>query len=175
MTHSTFRPLTDYIEYPEAEMIQRSSSFLEDMRRRHTVREFSDRTVPRQIIETCVRTAMTAPSGANKQPWHFVVVEDAETKRRIRRAAETVEREFYANRASDEWLADLAPLGTDQNKPFLEMAPYLIVVFAQLHGLDDEGRPRKHYYVNESVGIATGMLIAAVHHAGLVSLTHTPS
>ena len=175
MKASNHLPLTDYRQYTEEEMAQRSQGLLTDMRRRRTVRDFSDRPVPRSIIENCLRVAMTAPSGANMQPWHFVVVQDLEIKRRIRQAAEEVERDFYAGRASDEWLEALAPLGTDEHKPFLELAPYLIVIFAQLRGLDDEAKTIKHYYVNESVGIATGLLITAVHQAGLASLTHTPS
>ena len=168
-------PLRGYIEFPEDEMKQRASQLLAEMGRRRTVRDFSDRPVPRSVIEDCIRTAMTAPSGANMQPWHFAVVQDPEVKRRIRLAAEEVEAEFYGERAPDEWLSALEPLGTDELKPFLEVAPYLIVVFAQLHGRGADGQSIKHYYVNESVGIATDMLITAVHHAGLVCLTHTPS
>lgn len=175
MRQFEFEPLKQFEKYPEAEMKERSRAFLDDMRRRRTVRDFSNQHVPREIIEDCIQTAMTAPSGANMQPWRFAVVQDPEIKREIRRAAEEVERDFYAGKASDEWLAALAPLGTDEHKPFLEIAPYLIVIFAQLHGLDAEGSTVKHYYVNESVGIATGLLIAAVHRAGLASLTHTPS
>lgn len=168
-------PLSQYVELSPREMSQRATEFLAEMRRRRTVRDFSDRPVSKEIIENCIRTAMTAPSGANMQPWHFTVVETPEIKRQIRRAAEEVERDFYAGRASDEWLEALAPLGTDEHKPFLESAPYLIVIFARLHGVDEHGNTVKHYYVNESVGIATGMLITAIHHAGLASLTHTPS
>jgi len=175
MRNHDFEPLPDYVEYSEEQMRSRSISFLEDMQRRRTVRDFSARPVSREIIENCVRTAMTAPSGANMQPWHFVVVQDPRIKQRIREAAEQVERDFYAGRASDEWLEALAPLGTDEHKPFLEIAPYLIVVFAQLHGMDPSGEPVKHYYVNESVGIAMGLLIAAVHRSGLACLTHTPA
>jgi nitroreductase len=145
------------------------------MRRRRTVRHFAERPVPRAIIEDCLRTAGTAPSGANKQPWHFVVVSDPAVKRRIRLAAEAEEREFYARRATQEWLDDLAPLGTDADKPFLEIAPFLIVIFAQRYRLKPDGSKAQHYYVQESVGIATGILIAALHHAGLATLTHTPS
>jgi iodotyrosine deiodinase len=175
MKDHQFQRLSTYIEYSAPQMHTRSADFLEEMRRRRSVRDFSNRSVPREIIENCIRTAMSAPSGANMQPWHFVVVQDREIKRQIREAAEQVERDFYAGRASDEWLDALAPLGTDEHKPFLEVAPYLIIIFAQLHGMDPSGRPIKHYYVNESVGIATGLLIAAVHHAGLASLTHTPA
>ncbi|MFC1574930.1 nitroreductase family protein, partial [Gemmatimonadota bacterium] len=150
-------------------------AFYEDIRRRRTVREFSDRPVSRQVIEDCLLAAGTAPNGANMQPWHFVVVSDADVKREIRRGAEQEEHEFYAGRAPQEWLDALAPLGTDEHKPFLETAPYLIAVFTQRYGLMPDGRQVKHYYANESVGIATGILITALHEAGLVSLTHTPS
>ncbi len=168
-------PYTDYREYPPAEMSQRASDFLAEMRRRRTVRHFSDRPVPRAVIEACLLTAGVAPNGANQQPWHFVVVGDLALKRRIRVAAEAEEREFYERRAPQEWLDALAPLGTDADKPFLEIAPYLIAVFAQPHGIAPDGRIVKHYYATESVGIAVGMLIAALHHAGLATLTHTPS
>jgi nitroreductase len=156
-------------------MQQRAAGFYADLRRRRTVRDFSDRPVPREIIENCLLAAGTAPSGANMQPWHFVVVSDPEVKRQIRAAAEAEEREFYSGRAPEEWLEALAPLGTDEHKPFLETAPYLIVIFAQNYGLAPDGQKIKHYYVSESVGIATGILITAIHQAGLVSLTHTPS
>jgi nitroreductase len=165
----------DYRELPEAEMRRRAREFYEEVRRRRTVRHFSNRPVAREIIEHCLRAAVTAPSGANQQPWHFVVVSDPGLKKEIRLGAEEEERAFYSGRAPDEWLEALTPLGTDANKPFLEHAPYLIVVFAERYGIGADGRKVKHYYVQESVGIATGMLIAAVHHAGLVSLTHTPS
>jgi nitroreductase len=145
------------------------------MRRRRTVRDFSDRPVPREIIKDCLRAAGTAPSGANLQPWHFVVVGDPAIKKQIREAAEEEERAFYRERAPQEWLDALAPLGTDEHKPFLETAPYLIVIFAENYGFTPDGHKIKHYYASESVGIATGMLIAAVHNAGLASLTHTPS
>ena len=139
------------------------------------MREFSDRAVPREVIEDCLRAAGTAPSGANMQPWHFVVVQDPAIRERIRAEAEVEEREFYTRVAPQEWLDALEPLGTDANKPFLTTAPCLIVVFVQTYGLLPDGRKVKHYYAQESVGIATGLLIAAVHHAGLASLTHTPS
>jgi iodotyrosine deiodinase len=168
-------PLASYHAYPLAEMQTRATAFYEEMRRRRTVRDFSDRPVPRAILETCLRTAGTAPSGANQQPWHFVVVSDPAVKTRIRQAAEAEEQEFYTRRASQEWLEALAPLGTDAHKPFLETAPYLVVIFAQVHGVGADGGKIKHYYVTESVGIATGLLIAALHHAGLATLTHTPS
>src|SRR5262249_55501488 len=175
VTPPKFIPLTGYREYPPEEMNQRACDFYTDLQRRRTVRHFSDRPVPRAVIENCLRAAGTAPSGANMQPWHFVVLSDPAVKRRIRAAAEVEEREFYTHRAPQEWLDALAPLGTDANKEFLETAPYLIVVFVQRYGLLPDGRTVKHYYATESVGIATGMLITALHHAGLVSLTHTPS
>jgi len=170
-----FVPLTTYEEYPLPEMRQRLHDFYADVNRRRTVREFSDRPVPRDIIEDALRAAGTAPSGANLQPWHFSVVSGARTKSRIRVAAEVEEKEFYEHRASPEWLQALAPLGTDTNKPFLETAPYLIAVFLQKFGVLPDGRKVKHYYPVESTGIATGILITALHMAGLVCLTHTPS
>ena len=175
MTEPTFIPLPDYRSYPPAEMAQRAADFYAELRRRRTVRDFSERPVPREVIETCLRTAGTAPNGANLQPWHFVVVADPAVKRQIRVAAEAEEREFYSGRAPQDWLDALAPLGTDADKPFLETAPYLIAIFAQSYGIGPNGKKVKHYYVTESVGIATGFLIAALHHAGLATLTHTPS
>lgn len=171
---NTFSPL-DHRVYPLEEMQRRAVDFYDQMRRRRTVRDFAETPVPREIIETCLRAAGTAPNGANQQPWHFVAVSNPAVKRQIREAAEAEERAFYEGRAPEEWLEALAPLGTDADKPFLEIAPYLIVIFAQNYGLGPDGRKTKHYYVPESVGIATGMLITAIHHAGLVSLTHTPS
>jgi nitroreductase len=168
-------PLRQYREYPVEEMRARLQEFYDDIARRRTVREFSDRPVPRDIIETALQAAGTAPSGANLQPWHFAVVSGPATKRKIREAAETEEREFYEHRASEEWLAALAPLGTDADKPFLETAPYLIAVFLQKYGELADGRKVKHYYPTESTGLATGILIAALHRAGLATLTHTPS
>jgi nitroreductase len=168
-------PLADYREYSVEEMRERVERFYQDMARRRTVRDFSDRPVPRDIIETALRAAGTAPSGANLQPWHFVVVSNAETKKKIREAAEAEEQEFYEHRASPEWLAALEPLGTDSNKPFLETAPYLIAVFLQKYGRLEDGRKVKHYYPTESTGLATGILITALHQAGLATLTHTPS
>lgn len=153
----------------------RAQAFFEEMSSRRTVRHFSDRPVPREIIENCLRAAGSGPSGANMQPWHFVVVGDPAVKKQIRAGAEEEERAFYEGRAPDEWLEALAPLGTDASKPFLETAPYLIAVFAQSYGVRADGRRIKHYYVQESVGIAVGILVAGLHHAGLVSLTHTPS
>ena len=168
-------PLPDYREYPVEEMRQRLKDFFIEVGRRRTVREFSDRPVPRDIIETALMAANTAPSGANLQPWHFVVVSGADTKHKIRAAAEVEEREFYEHRATPEWLAALEPIGTDSNKPFLETAPYLIAVFLQKFGVLEDGRKVKHYYPTESTGLATGILITALHQAGLVCLTHTPS
>ena len=168
-------PLTGYEQYPEKEMLQRAEEFYAEVDRRRTVREFSAKPVPRDIIENALRAAGTAPSGANLQPWHFVVVSGAETKNKIRQAAEAEEREFYEHRASSEWLDALAPLGTDSSKPFLETAPYLIAVFLQKFGKLPDGRKVKHYYPVESTGIATGILITALHLAGLATLTHTPS
>lgn len=175
MPSPQFLPLASYQEYPLEEMLKRAATFREMMQRRRTVRHFSNRPVPREIIADCLLAAGSAPSGANMQPWHFVVVSDAEVKRRIRAAAEKEEQEFYHGRAPQEWLEALAPLGTDEHKPYLESAPYLIVIFAQSFGALADGRKVKNYYVTESVGIATGMLITAIHHAGLASLTHTPS
>lgn len=156
-------------------MKQRARSFYLEMKRRRTVRDFSARPVSREIIENCIRSAGTAVSGANMQPWQFVVVTDADIKRKIRVAAEKEERAFYEEKAPQEWLDALAPLGTDSNKPFLETAPYLIAIFQERFGVLSDGRKVKHYYATESVGIATGLLIASIHNAGLVCLTHTPS
>lgn len=175
MDQPSFMPLEGYREYPPAEMRQRATAFYEEVKRRRTVRDFSDRVVPIDVVEDCLRAAATAPSGANQQPWHFVVVCEESLKARIREAAEAEEREFYERRAPEEWLQALAPLGTGPEKPFLEIAPVLIAIFAESYSLDAEGKRRKHYYVQESVGIATGILITALHHAGLATLTHTPS
>jgi iodotyrosine deiodinase len=175
MTQPVFMAHDAYREYPAAEMRQRAAEFYADIRRRRTVRDFSPRPVAREIIEDCLRAAGTAPNGANMQPWHFVVVSDPALKRQIREDAEQEEREFYHHKAPPEWLDALAPLGTDEHKPFLETAPYLIVVFAQSYGVLPDGRKVKHYYAQESAGIATGILITALHHAGLATLTHTPS
>jgi nitroreductase len=175
MSEHPFIDLPDYREYPVEVMRERLREFYEDLRRRRTVRDFSDRAVPRDIIEQALLAAGTAPSGANLQPWHFVVVSGAEAKKRIREAAEAEEREFYERRASEEWLRALEPLGTDSDKPFLETAPYLIAVFLQKYGTLADGSKVKHYYPVESTGLATGILITALHRAGLVCLTHTPS
>jgi iodotyrosine deiodinase len=157
------------------ERLRRARAFAEELSLRRTVRDFADTPVPRTVIEACLRAAGTAPSGANQQPWRFVAVADAALKRRLREAAEAEEREFYARRAPDEWLQALAPLGTDADKPFLERAPWLIAVFYERYGVDEDGTRHKRYYPHESVGIATGLLIAALHRAGLATLTHTPS
>jgi iodotyrosine deiodinase len=168
-------PLPDQRSFNPEEMIQRSHEFAEEMSLRRSVRRFSSRPVPIDVIRSCLKAAGSAPSGANRQPWRFVVVQDPETKRRIRAAAEEEERAFYQTRAPDEWLAALEPLGTDWHKPFLETAPYLIAVFVLPYGLNPNGERIKHYYAIESVGIATGLLITGLHHAGLATLTHTPS
>ena len=157
------------------DLIARARAFHDAMARRRTVRAFAPDPVPRAVVEACLRAAGTAPSGANRQPWHFVAVAEPALKRQIRDAAEAEERAFYGGRAPADWLEALAPLGTDADKPFLEIAPWLIVVFASLHDRRPDGRAVKHYYVQESVGIATGFLIAALHEAGLATLTHTPS
>jgi iodotyrosine deiodinase len=159
----------------EAEMLRAAQEFHESLQRRRTVREFDARPVPRELIAECIAAAGTAPSGANQQPWHFVAVADPDVKRRIRLAAEHEERQFYERRATEDWLAALAPIGTDWRKPFLETAPWLIAIFVQKWGRAADGTKLKHYYPVESVGIATGLLLAALHTAGLTSLTHTPS
>jgi nitroreductase len=170
-----FVPLGEYRRLPEDEMRQRAARFLAQLRRRRTVRDFSPQPVPRDVIESCLLAAGTAPNGANRQPWHFVVVTDPALKSKIRDAAEKEEQDFYEHRAPPEWLEALAPLGTGPDKPFLEDAPVLIAVFAQSYELRPDGRKLKNYYVTESVGIATGMLITGLHDAGLATLTHTPS
>ena len=171
-----FVPLPGYREYAPAEMQARAEEIAVELARRRSVRRFSDRPVPRELIATCLRAAGTAPSGANMQPWHFVAVgREPELRRRLRAAAEAEEREFYARRAPPEWLAALEPLGTDAEKPYLEVASWLIAVFVQRYGVLPDGRRVKHYYPLESVGIATGMLLTSLHHAGLATLTHTPS
>ena len=168
-------PLPAYREYAPTEMVERARAFHAELVRRRTVRDFESRPVPREMIEACLLAAGTAPSGANQQPWFFSVITDPDRKRRIREAAEKEEREFYGGKAPDEWLEALAPLGTDSNKPFLDEAPLLIAIFAQKFGVKPDGSRFSHYYVPESVGIASGFLIAALHHAGLATLTHTPS
>lgn len=167
-------PLSDYQEFPPAQMLARAQEFYHQCQRRHTVRSFSERAVSREVIETCIRAAGTAPSGANHQPWHFVAISDPQVKRKIRQQAEDLERSFYAGRAGDEWLGALKPLGTDAHKPYLEQAPWLIGVFSQKRGGIQMQDKQQNYYVHESVGLATGFLIQALHQAGLVTLTHTP-
>lgn len=168
-------PLPDRKTFDDDAMIAQARTFYADIRRRHTVRQFAPRPVPREIIETCLLAAGTAPSGANHQPWHFAVIGDnPDLRSRLRAAAEAEERDFYAGRAGTEWLEALAPVGTDSDKPFIDVAPWLIVIFGARRGWFN-GKVRKNYYVPESVGIATGLLIAALHHAGLATLTHTPS
>ena len=168
-------PLPAYREYPIDEMLSRSQLLYEDLLRRRSVRNFSDKQVPKKIIDNCIAAANSAPSGANKQPWHFVVVSNSLIKKKIRVAAEEEEREFYSSRAPQEWLDALSQLGTDANKPFLETAPYLIVIFSKSLDVLPDGTKLKTYYASESTGIATGFLINAIHNAGLVCLTHTPS
>ena len=168
-------PLPGFRERPVSEMRAGAEAFLAAMRTRRTVRDFAARPVPRDIIETCLQVAGLAPSGANHQPWHFAVIGSPAIKRRIRVAAEEEERAFYAGKAGAEWLAALAPLGTDSDKPFLETAPWLIAIFGERRSRSADGVLRKNYYVPESVAIATGFLIAALHHAGLATLTHTPA
>lgn len=167
-------PLPDRVQLSPDMSLAKLREFRDYMRRRHSVRDFADTPVSREVIETCIEVAGTAPSGANQQPWHFVAIGDPAMKARIRKAAEEEEQAFYAGGGGDEWLAALEPVGTGPDKPHLTIAPWLIVVFAQRYGFSD-GEKRKHYYVPESVGIACGMLITAVHHAGLVTLTHTPN
>ncbi|MDG1165225.1 MAG: nitroreductase family protein [Porticoccaceae bacterium] len=170
----SFTPL-DFSAQEEAAMQQQAQSFYQLMSKRRSVRDFSAKPVPASVLEHAILAAGTAPSGANMQPWHFVVVQNPEVKQKIREAAEVEERELYENRASEEWLDALAPLGTDAHKPFLETAPALIAVFLKKVTIDDNGDKHKNYYTSESVGIATGVLITALHNAGLATLTHTPS
>ena len=175
MTKEEHLPLQGYETISEAEGIARAEDIRSLLSRRRSIRTFSDKAVSRDIIETCIKAAGTAPSGANHQPWHFVAISKTEMKRKIRIAAEAEEREFYSGKASQEWLDALAPLGTNASKPFLEIAPWLIAVFAQKRGGEHAGQDKKNYYVTESVGLATGMLITALHAAGLGTLTHTPA
>lgn len=175
MNKMKFIPLNNYNELSVGEMIKHSNEFYLNMNKRRTVRQFSDKPVPLEVIKNCILAAGTAPSGANLQPWHFAVVSDKALKRKIRVAAEEEENEFYNHRATKEWLDALAPLGTDKHKPFLETAPYLIAIFSKRYELLSDGTQSKYYYSIESTGIACGLLITAVHNAGLASLTHTPS
>ena len=175
MTTSKFVPYRHYLNLNSQEMTERSGEVYKELSKRRSIRTFDSKALPRKVLENCIRAAGSAPSGANKQPWHFVVVTDPETKKRIRIAAEKEEEQFYAGRAGEEWLENLSHLGTDARKPFLETAPALIVIFARSYDITDKGEKSKNYYVQESVGIATGMLITALHRCGLATLTHTPS
>ncbi|WP_144210974.1 nitroreductase family protein [Shewanella donghaensis] len=166
-------PLTDFIEYSPSEMIERAKQNYQNVQRRHSIRKFSDRAVPQEIIEQCILAAGTAPNGANHQPWHFVAISNPEIKAQIRQQAEAIEQAFYAGRGGEEWLDNLKPLGTNASKPYLETAPWLIAVFSKKRS-EDNGEQKQNYYVHESVGIATGFLIQALHSAGLGTLTHTP-
>jgi nitroreductase len=173
--------MSDFIDLPfvshltDQQSIDASQEFNKFLQRRRTVRDFSNKSVPKEVIEQCILAAGSAPSGAHMQPWHFVAISNQDIKSKIRVAAEAEEKEFYQHRASKEWLKALEPLGTDTNKPFLETAPWLIAVFAERYGLNDKGERVKHYYTPESVGISCGMLLSALHASGLVTLTHTPS
>ncbi len=169
-----FIPLK-YDKIPIGKMISKAENFLSSIKSRRTVREFSKKEVPLEVIKNCILAASSAPSGANKQPWHFVIVKNSKIKKKIRTEAEKEEREFYSNRATEEWLKDLEQFGTNPSKPFLEEAPYLIAIFEEKYSFDKEGKKHKNYYVKESVGIATGILITALHQCGLATLTHTPS
>jgi iodotyrosine deiodinase len=166
-------PLSDFIEYPQDEMLHRAQANYGEVKRRHSIRKFSNRAVPKTIIEQCILAAGTAPNGANHQPWHFVAIQSPDIKAQIRQQAEALEQAFYAGRAGEEWLDALKPLGTNANKPYLEHAPWLIAIFSQKRK-QEESEQKSNYYVHESVGIATGFLIQALHHAGLGTLTHTP-
>ncbi len=172
--HQTL-PYTELPDYSDEERVERSKSFYEAIKTRRTCRYFSDAPVPQEVIENAILAAGTAPNGANHQPWHFAVIESTDKKKALRAAAEEEEKAFYESKGSEEWLDALAPLGTDADKPFLETAPYLIVIFGQRKGGMHPGEMKQNYYVNESVGIATGMLITALHDAGLATLTHTPN
>lgn len=177
MSDAKFKPLSDLGDFTDREaedMQARSQRFYDDIKKRHSVRNFTSEAVPQSVMETCIAAAGRAPSGANHQPWHFALVGNPEVKKQIRLAAEEEERAFYGGRASEEWLDALAPIGTDAQKPFLEIAPWLIAVFAQRRGGVETGMEKKNYYINESVGLACGFLLAALHHAGLTTLTHTP-
>lgn len=175
MKSDGFKKLEGYHKHSESEMVSRSKQFYESIKIRRTVRTFSDKTFPIEVLINCIKAAGTAPNGANLQPWHFVLVKDHEIKKRIRTEAEKEEYEFYHGKAPQEWLDVLAPLGVDEHKPFLETAPYLIVIFEKKFNEAENGKKSKNYYTKESVGIATGLLINAIHECGLASLTHTPS
>ena len=180
--HNDTKQIGDFVHvryrqksFDEDNTVKRSRDFFDFLDSRRSVRDFSDKPIPREVIDNIIKSASTAPSGAHKQPWTFCVVSNPELKSKIREAAELEERESYLNRMSDEWLEALKPIGTDWNKPFLEIAPYLIVVFKKAYDFDDTGSKMNNYYVNESVGLASGFLLTAIHNAGLVALTHTPS
>ena len=173
MTEQHF-PLTDFIEYPPEQMLQRAEQHLADIRRRHSIRKFSNRPVAKALIEQCILAAGAAPSGANHQPWHFVAISAPDIKQQIRQEAEALEQAFYNGRAGEEWLDALKPLGTNANKAYLETAPWLIAVFSKKRGSVNDAEDKTNYYVHESVGLATGFLLQALHHAGLGTLTHTP-
>ena len=175
MTEARFKPLEGFVDRPAEQLVSRSQDFLSMINTRRTVRDFSDRPVPRAVIENAIKAGATAPSGANKQPWHFVAISNTDLKTRLREAAEAEERAFYGGKAGEAWLNDLVPFGTDANKPFLETAPWLIAVFKQLYSMDEDGNKSTHYYLNESVGLASGFFLASLHNAGLATLTHTPS
>jgi len=175
MEFPSFVPAPKRCKASDQELLANATAFYQRMQQRRTIRDFSDRPVPRNVIEQCIRSAGTAPNGANLQPWHFVAISNPDVKREIRVAAEIEEKEFYTRRAPKEWLAALAPLGTDSSKPFLETAPWLIAIFVQPYRILTDGTQSKTYYAIESVGIATGLLVTAVHSCGLASLTHTPS
>ncbi|RKF19825.1 nitroreductase family protein [Alginatibacterium sediminis] len=166
-------PLSDFIEYPQSEMLERATRNYLNLKRRHSIRNFSDRAVPKEIIEQCILAAGSAPNGANHQPWHFVAISSPKIKSQIREQAEAIEQAFYAGRGGEEWLENLKPLGTDANKPYLDKAPWLIAIFTKKRSEDSE-EAKQNYYVHESVGIATGFLIQALHNSGLATLTHTP-
>ncbi|MEL6474310.1 MAG: nitroreductase family protein [Pseudomonadota bacterium] len=173
-TAETHEPLGDFPRYGDAEGLRRALAFFDDIRRRRSVRAFSSKPVRRETIEACLMAAGAAPSGANHQPWYFACIHSADAKRHVRAAAEAEERGFYGGKASQEWLDALAPIGTDASKPYLETAPWLIAVFAQRRGGEEAGQDKKNYYINESVGLATGFFLAALHQAGLATLVHTP-
>jgi len=175
MSKGIFIELKNFPHFSIEEMKIRSCEFADYLKNRRTIREYSSDTFPVEIIQNCIEAASSAPSGANMQPWHFVIVQNPEIKKQIKEGAEKEEREFYGGKAPDEWLQALEKFDTDEHKPFLELAPYLIVIFEKKYGIDEKGEKIKHYYTKESVGIATGFLIAALHNAGLATLTHTPS
>lgn len=175
MAPAKFEPLQNIPYRSEAELVTRSGNFFDMMKKRRSIRHFSDKAVPRCVIEKAIMTAGRAPSGANKQPWHFVAISDPILKKSLRHAAEQEEQAFYGGKAGESWLKDLQQFGTNAQKPFLETAPWLIVVFKELYGLGDQGNRSTNYYLNESVGLASGFLLAALHYAGLATLTHTPS